>query len=312
MALLSIRNLNTVFSSENGEIKACNQIDLDINQGKTMGLIGETGCGKSVLGMSILNLLPYNAKITGQIFYKDQDVLTLSNKGLREIRGREIGLLPQSPATSLNPVLKIGEQISEGLRFHRKMKKKEAVEKSIEMLKILGVQNPKKGSNKFPHQLSGGMKQRVLAAISITGEPSLLIADEPTKGLDAIVKAQVVEVLCTLKRETGASLLLITHDLKVAACLCDEIAVMYSGEIVEKAKTDQILNGSVHPYTQGLLKSLPERGLNPIPGQSPSLRQKQMGCRFYDRCFLKKEQCRKQIIPLRKINGSLVRCINVN
>lgn len=310
MTLLSIRNLNTVFHSQEGEIKACNNISLDIDQGKTVGLIGETGCGKSVLGMSILRLLPCNSTVTGQIIYKNQEILNLSIKQLRKIRGKEIGLLPQSPSTSLNPVLKIGEQIIEGFRLHRGMKKDAAKNKGIEILEFLGLSESEKKINVYPHQLSGGMKQRVLAALSITGQPSLLIADEPTKGLDAVIRAQVIMLLRQLTKEIGASLLLITHDLKVAESLCDDIAVMYSGEIVEKGTAEQVLKKPLHPYTQGLLASLPEKGLNPIPGYSPSLLKQLPGCRFYSRCHLRKRDCNHQFIPITESNGYYVRCLN--
>lgn len=308
MTLLSIKNLNTAFKTRSGEVQACKNIDLDIEAGQTVGIIGETGCGKSVLGMSILKLLPYNARVTGEIRYLEQDLLTLSDQAMREIRGGGIGLLPQSPATSLNPAIKIGAQIEEGLMLHQKMDKSAARQKAVDLLAFLGIKKAQKVSGQFPHQLSGGMKQRALAAISITGQPRLLIADEPTKGLDAIVKTQVVELLKQLKAETGAALLLITHDLKVAQCLCDKIVVMYSGEIIEVAETKKILEAPSHPYTRGLLQSLPEAGMRPIPGQSPSLSQVISGCRFYDRCEIKQPGCEKQMVPLRAVNGSQVRC----
>jgi len=311
VALLSIKNLTTVFNSKEGQIRACNNVSLDIGCGKIVGLIGETGCGKSVLGMSILNLLCKNATTSGQIIYKGQDLLSLTEKELRRIRGKEIALLPQSPSTSLNPVLKIGEQISEGLQCFSKAKKNIVMEKNLKMLKSLGFNNPKKVIGQYPHQLSGGMKQRVLAALSISGEPSLLIADEPTKGLDAVLRGQVVELLRQLTRTTGTSLLLITHDLRIAAQLCDEIAVMYSGEIIENGFAKQVLNQPAHPYTQGLLSSLPEMGLHPIPGYSPSLLEYLPGCRFYSRCMLRKEVCNLNPISLSKVNGSYVRCLRV-
>ncbi|KAF5082709.1 Oligopeptide transport ATP-binding protein OppD [anaerobic digester metagenome] len=308
MTLLSIKNLNTIFKTRNGQVQACKNIDLDIEAGQTVGIIGETGCGKSVLGMSILKLLPYNARVTGEIRYLEENLLTLSDQAMREIRGGGIGLLPQSPSTSLNPALKIGAQIEEGLIFHRKMGKSAAKQKAVDLLAFLGIKKAEKVSEQFPHQLSGGMKQRALAAISITGQPRLLIADEPTKGLDAIVKTQVVELLRQLKTETGATLLLITHDLKVAQCLCDKIVVMYSGEIIEMAETKKIFEKPSHPYTRGLLQSQPGAGMTPIPGQSPSLSQVISGCRFYDRCEMGQAACQCERAPLREINGSQVRC----
>jgi len=309
LTLLSIRNLTTVFHSREGGIKACNQINLDVEAGKVVGLIGETGCGKSVLGMSILRLLPDNTTITGNIFYRDRDLLEFSKKQLIGIRGKEIGLLPQSPSTSLNPVLKIGEQISEGLRIHKNLNRSIAWQKTLEILQLLGLPSAEKRINAYPHQLSGGMKQRILAAISITGQPSLLIADEPTKGLDAVLRAQVVGILRRMIRETGASLLLITHDLKVAARLCDDIVVMYAGEIVERAPAAHLLARSRHPYTQGLLASMPEGGLRPIPGHSPSLLDQSVGCNFYQRCRRKQEICNRKTISGQMVDGSFVRCL---
>ncbi len=312
MALLSIRNLTTVFNCQEGMVKACNNVSLDINQGQTLGLIGETGCGKSVLGLSILKLLPVNAVSSGQIIYNNQDLLALSVKEMCQVRGSEIGFLPQSPATALNPVLRIGEQLTEGLQLHQGMVKEKARVIAMDMLKSLGLKDCDKRAADYPHQLSGGMKQRVVAAMSITGQPSLLIADEPTKGLDAVNRAQVIDLLRQLTIKTKASLLLITHDLKVAVALCDEIAVMYSGEIVEKGSADQVLNNPLHPYTQGLVASLPERGLFPIPGYSPSLLDDIPGCRFYSRCPIRNENCKHQPVINREVNGVHVRCLYVD
>lgn len=310
MALLSIQDLNIVFHSREGGIKACNNINLDIAQGQTVGLIGETGCGKSVLGMSVLRLLPQNADISGKILFKGMDLLSLPERKMREIRGVEIGLLPQSPSTSLNPTMKIGRQIREGLQLHMGMKKDAANSKCIEVLDSLGIKNPSRTVQRYPYYLSGGMKQRVLAAISITGNPALLIADEPTKGLDAVNRAQVIELLSWLTKETGASLLLITHDLKVAASLCDEIAVMYSGQIMEKGAAELVLKNPFHPYTKGLLESLPEMGLHPIPGSCPSLREKFIGCRFYPRCPFREDDCCLSFVPLKKSEDAYVRCLH--
>ncbi|MDD3268525.1 MAG: ABC transporter ATP-binding protein [Syntrophomonadaceae bacterium] len=309
MSLLSIRNLTTVFHAKEGEIRACNNIDLDIAVGKSVGIIGETGCGKSVLGMSILRLLPRNVTTSGEIWYKNQNLLTLTANQLEKIRGTEIALLPQSPSTSLNPVIKTGLQITEGLQIHRKMKPSTARRQALEMLRILHLPVPEKKYQEYPHQMSGGMKQRILAAISITGQPSLLIADEPTKGLDAVLRAQVVELLQQLIRETGASLLLITHDLKVAARLCDEIGVMYAGEVIERGPAQKVLTEPEHHYTKGLLASLPDMGLCPIPGSSPSLLNQTTGCKFYPRCSARQEACRINPVPLQMCNGCYVRCL---
>ncbi|MDD2360847.1 MAG: ABC transporter ATP-binding protein [Syntrophaceticus schinkii] len=308
-ALLSIRNLKTIFYTEEGQVKASDDINLDLAEGKTIGLIGETGCGKSVLGLSILRLLPRNASIKGNIFYKKQDLLQLTDEQMRQLRGKEIALIPQSPSTSLNPVLKIGFQITEALQLHQKLAQKKAQKVAVDMLRFLNLPDPEKKVLEYPHQLSGGMKQRVLAAIGMAGKPSLLIADEPTKGLDAVLRVQVVEVLRQLTQKTGAAMLLITHDLKVAASLCDEIAVMYAGEIVEHGQTPQVLTDPSHPYTRALLASLPNNGLHPIPGYSPSLINLPFGCKFYLRCKQAQDICSKKRPPLEKTNGRYVRCM---
>ena len=313
MALLSIQNLTTTFQAAEGTVKACDRVSLEIPAGKTVGLIGETGCGKSVLGMSVLRLLSSRALIKGEIFYKGEDLLAMDADRLRRLRGKEIALLPQSPSTSLNPVLKVGFQIAEGLHLHRKTRWGKAWQKAVAMLDSLKLPEPAKRAQEYPHQLSGGMKQRALAAASITGRPGLLIADEPTKGLDAVLRAQVVGVLRQLVRETGAALLLITHDLKVAAGLCDEIAVMYAGEILEHGPAEQVLTAPLHPYTQGLLASLPEHGLHPIPGQSPSLLDVPAGCKFHRRCPRGQKQCIQKHPSLRLTDhGSSVRCLFID
>lgn len=312
MPLLSVRNLITMFHAEEGVIKACDRVSLNISTGETLGLIGETGCGKSVLGMSILRLLPRNAVIRGEIYYKGEDILALKAGELQRLRGKEIALLPQSPSTSLNPVLKIGLQIAEGLQLHRKITWEQARSRAVEMLSFLKLPEPVKRMEEYPHQLSGGMKQRVLAAASITGRPGLVIADEPTKGLDAVLRAQVVGVLRQLVQKTGAALLLITHDLKVAAGLCDKIAVMYAGEILEYGPAGQVLAEPLHPYTRGLLASLPENGLHPIPGYSPSLLELHGGCKFYRRCAQARDICAGKHPSLQPFNGSYVRCLFID
>lgn len=310
--LLSIRSLTTVFQCRRVQIEACNNVDLDIDPGQTLGLIGETGCGKSVLGMSILRLLPANGISSGKIIYKNRDLLGLSPEEMCTIRGAEISLLPQNPSTSLNPVLSVGEQLMEGIRLHRGMRKNKAKGAALSMLRSLGLQGGNNRWDEYPHQLSGGMKQRVLAALSITGEPSLLIADEPTKGLDGVGRNRVVALLRRLAGETKTALLLITHDLKVAANLCDQIAVMYAGEIVENGPAGKVLVSPLHPYTQGLLASLPENGLHPIPDYSPGILGNIQGCRFYPRCQYRRDLCGRQPIVNKKINGTIVRCLNAS
>jgi len=285
---------------------------LDIEDCKIVGLIGETGCGKSVLGLSVLRLLPRNTEVKGKVFYKGRDILKLTGEEMRRLRGKEMALIPQNPSTSLNPVLKIGTQIAESLQLHRQLSREKAWQAAIDMLQSLNLPKPKKRVEEYPHQLSGGMKQRVLAAIGIAGEPSLLIADEPTKGLDALIRVQVVDVLRQLVLQTGAAMLLITHDLKVAAGLCDELAVMYAGEIIEHGPAGQLLSSPQHPYTRGLIASLPGNGLRPVKGFSPSLINLPVGCKFHPRCPFAIKACTEERPRLVEIEaGRKVRCLLV-
>jgi len=249
--LLSVKNLDIRFMTDDGLIKAGNDIELDIRPGTTVGLIGETGCGKSVLALAILNVLPSNATVSGKIVYRGQNILVLSPKQMRQLRGKEIALIPQSPSTSLNPLLKIGMQITEAIRLHQTRAQRTAWEKATSLLKCFHFTYPEKTLCAFPHQLSGGMKQRILAAMGIAGNPALLIADEPTKGLDAVIQIHMLKMLRHLKEMSGSALLIITHDLRVADDLCDEIAVMYAGEIVEHGTKEAVLHSPKHPYTQG-------------------------------------------------------------
>lgn len=310
--LLSISNLSITFHTEDGKIKASNDINLKLVEGKTLGLIGETGCGKSVLGLSIMRLLPRNTTIEGNIYYQGQDILKLNEDEMRLLRGKEIALIPQSPSTSLNPVLRIGTQIIEVLQLHKKLSKEKSQETAVDLLRFLRVPEPEKRVKQYPHQLSGGMKQRVLAAMGTACNPFLIIADEPTKGLDSLTKRQMVEVLRQLSKETGVTILLITHDLKIANDLCDHIAVMYAGEIVEYGDIEQVMGSPKHPYTKGLLSSLPDHGLKPIPGTSPSFLDLPSGCKFHPRCMTARDICAKQQPPLVNINGSQVRCMFVD
>ena len=292
MTLLHVESLTTHFLTEDGVVKAVDRLDLEIREGETLGLIGETGCGKTVLGLSIMRLLPRNVRMEGEILYRGDDLLRLSEEEMRRMRGKEIALIPQNPSASLNPVLKVGGQISEAIELHQGLKRAEAWQKAAQLLKSFGLNSSARGITRYPHQLSRGMKQRVLVAMGIACNPSLVIADEPTKGLDAIVRAHVVESLRRLCSEKRA-LLLITHDLEVAFTLCDRIAVMYAGEIIELAATSSILSEPRHPYTRGLLNSLPSRELKPIPGFSPSLIDLPAGCKFHPRCDHCLEVCNR-------------------
>lgn len=282
--LLSIRALSTCFQIQETVVKAVDNVSLDIYPDEVLALVGETGCGKSVLALSILRLLPENSLLEGSIRYKGFEILEGSNEELRALRGREIGMIPQSQASSLNPLLKVGWQVMEGLRLHAEISKSEAYKKVVELFSRLQLPEPKKRMEYYPHQLSGGMRQRVLVSMGVACNPNLILVDEPTKGLDAVLRMEVVKLLGRQAAENNRSMLLITHDLSVAALLADRIAVMYAGEIVEMGSAAGVLKIPRHPYTQSLLDSLPGRGFKPIPGFSPSLSRIPPGCRFQPRC----------------------------
>jgi peptide/nickel transport system ATP-binding protein len=307
VSLLEIQALRTHFPTPDGIVKAVDTIDLTIEEKETFGLIGETGCGKTVLGLSITRLLPHTAVVEGKIIYKEKNILEISEAEMRKIRGGEIAMILQNPTTSLNPVMKIGEQIGEAIRLHQGLNREQAVYKVIEMLDAVKIPVPSKRTNEYPHEFSGGMKQRVMIAMGLACDPPLIIADEPTKGLDVTIKAQIVELMRDVTEHKG--MLLITHDLGVAAAMCDRIALMYAGEIVEYSTLNEMFENPMHPYTKGFLNSLPHKGLIPIPGMSPSLIDLPHGCRFHPRCGCVKEICKQQHPEMIKIKeGHFVRC----
>ncbi len=289
MTLLKIEGLGVYFNARGRIVKANNGVDLEIEENEILGLIGETGCGKTILGRAIIGLLSENVEIKGKIIYRGENLLTLSEDKMRQIRGKEIGMMLQNPSTSLNPVLTVGEQITEVYRYHEGVEKEEARKKAADMLKLVGIDPGR--MDEYPHQFSGGMKQRVMIAIGLALNPRILIADEPTTGLDFSMKKRIVDLMSELIRKRNMSMLLITHDLEVAERMCDRIAVMYAGELLEIAPVKKILSEPKHPYTQDLLDSLPRRGLKPIPGASPSLTSLPTGCRFHPRCRHKREGC---------------------
>ena len=309
MTLLGIRNLKVYFYSEDGVVRAVNDVDLDIGEGETLGIIGETGCGKTILGLSILRLLSENTKVEGRILYKGEDLLKLSEDEMRKIRGKEIAMIFQNPLSSMNPVLTIGTQVAEPVELHQHLDNQNAKEKVIEMLKSVRIPSPSKRVNEYPHEFSGGMRQRAMIAMGLICMPSLIIADEPTTGLDVTIQAQIVELMKEVLKDSGTSMLLITHDLGVAAELCDYIAVMYPGEIVEYADVRNIFKNPKHPYTRGFLDSLPGRGLKPIPGISPSLINIPEGCKFHPRCSYATGRCNKERPQMKKVGEKhFVRC----
>jgi oligopeptide/dipeptide ABC transporter ATP-binding protein len=290
--LIEVRNLVTSFFTPDGELRAVDGVSFEIEEGKTMGLVGESGCGKSVTALSVLRLIPSppGKVVGGQIFYRGKDLLKLGAEAIRKIRGNEISMIFQEPMTSLNPVFTIGNQIMEAVRLHQGLGRAQAREKAIEMLRLVKIADPESRVDDYPHQLSGGMRQRAMIAMALSCNPSLLIADEPTTALDVTIQAQILNLMKELQGKLGMAILLITHDLGVVAEQADDVAIMYAGKVVERAFPATIFSRPLHPYTVGLLNSLPGMGnnkkkrLEAIPGVVPSPLELPGGCRFRDRC----------------------------
>lgn len=315
--VIDIKDLTVHFQSrEIGVCKAVNNFSLSIKHGETIGLVGETGAGKTTVALSIMRLLQMPPAVikSGEVLYEGQDVLKFSKKQMREFRGKKVSMIFQDPMTALNPIETIGDQVSEVIRIHNKVDKKTAMEMAVKMLERVGISVDR--FNEYPHQFSGGMKQRVIIAIALACNPQILIADEPTTALDVTIQAQVLDMMNELKKETDASTLLITHDLGVVAEMCDRVAIMYAGEVVELGTTAQIFDETAHPYTQGLLDSLPRlagggKRLKSIPGLMPDPTNLPEGCSFADRCAYATEECKKSKHGLKEIkDGHYVRCIH--
>jgi len=316
--LLEVKDLKTYFFTEDGVVKAVDGVGFKVNQGETLGLVGESGCGKSVTAFSIMRLLDYPGKtVGGEILFKGENLLRKSDAEMREIRGKNIAMIFQEPMTALNPVLTIGFQISEALMMHFKMSKEEAIKKSVELLKKVEIPIPEQRVNEYPHQLSGGMRQRAMIAMAMSCDPALLIADEPTTALDVTIQAQILDLMRSLLREFNGSLIMITHDLGVIAEIADKIAVMYASKIVEYSDKKTIFHSPLHPYTFGLLTSIPRldvemKRLNAIPGIVPNPLNFPSGCKFNPRCKFATERCKREEPPLIEIEeGHLVRCWNI-
>ena len=318
--LLEIQNLKTVFSTERGVIRAVDGVSLTLGAGETLGVVGESGCGKTMLALSIMRLIPANGQIAGgRVLFNGQDLLTLPEETMREKRGRDIAMIFQEPMTSLNPVLRIGEQIAEAIRRHQHVPDREAQALSVKLLGEVGIPEPERRVKDYPHQLSGGMRQRVMIAMAMSCRPRLLLADEPTTALDVTIQAQILNLISGLKEKNNMAVILITHDLGVVAEAAQKVAVMYAGKIVETAEVEKLFASPLHPYTRGLIESRPsgcvdaqsagEAYLKTIPGTVPSLYALPSGCRFSERCALVKEACRVREPELMEIEeGHFVAC----
>lgn len=317
--LLEIRDLKTIFVSDEGVAEAVSDVDLHVDTGQTLGLVGESGCGKSVTALSIMRLVPSppGKIIRGSISFQGNDLLTLSEMEMRRIRGNDISMIFQEPMTSLNPVLRVEEQISEVFRLHKGLGKKDARTASVEMMRKVGIPSPEHRARDYPHQMSGGMRQRVMIAMALACDPSLMLADEPTTALDVTIQAQILELMNRIKENNGTGIILITHDLGIVAEMADRVAVMYAGKIVEEASVNDLYFSPQHPYTIGLLKSIPRirkaRGkrvkrLPVIPGMVPDLRRLPRGCAFQERCQEASSICHDPPELEQKRPGQWVRC----
>lgn len=318
--ILKIKNLKTFFYTYDGVAKAVDGISYWLSAGESLGIVGESGCGKSVSALSILRLIPDppGRIVEGQIYFKETNLLELSYDRMREIRGNRISMIFQEPMTSLNPVFTVGHQIAEAFRLHQGLTRKEALDKSIEALRLVNIPSPEKCVSQYPHELSGGMRQRAMIAMALACNPEILIADEPTTALDVTIQAQIIDLMLQLKEELGMAIILITHDLGIIAETAKRVIVMYAGKIVEEAPTRTIFKAPLHPYSQGLLQSMPRLGdkvrvgrvrLEEIPGIVPSLYELPAGCRFSTRCRHTMEICRKEEPELEEIEeGHFCRC----
>lgn len=313
--LLEVKNLQTKFKLKHGTVKAVDDVSFTVDKGEILAIVGESGSGKSVTSLSIMGLLQNPGKIAGgEILFKSQDLINMSQKELQKIRGNEISMIFQEPMTSLNPVYRIKDQIMENIMTHMKISKKEALERTIKMLETVGIPSPAERAYDYPHQMSGGMRQRVMIAMALSCEPELLIADEPTTALDVTIQAQILELLYKMREKFNMAVLLITHDLGVVSEAADRVIVMYCGKVVEEADVKNLFKNPLHPYTVGLLKSIPQidddsdERLYMIKGMVPNPLHMPAGCSFSDRCDRCMERCTKEIPELREIDGHKVRC----
>jgi oligopeptide transport system ATP-binding protein len=311
--LLEVSNLRVSYRVHDGEVQAVRGVDFTVGKGEAVAIVGESGCGKSVTAQSIMRLIPTppgEIKDGSSIRFKGRELLALNEKEMRGVRGKEIGMIFQDPMTSLNPTMTVGGQIMEGLKLHLGMDKAEARARAIEMLSLVGIPNPETRIRQYPHEFSGGMRQRVMIAIALACNPSLIIADEPTTALDVTIQAQILRLMKSLQKKLGTSIIMITHDLGIVADLCDRVIVMYAGKVVEQGTKREVFKSPKHPYTQGLLKSVPrinrDRGepLVPIHGTPPDLIKPPAGCAFYDRCPHAMKICARMDAPRFEHSGT--------
>ncbi|ACB86198.1 ABC transporter ATP-binding protein [Natranaerobius thermophilus] len=311
--LLDIQDLKIHFSTERGLVRAVEGVDLSLNKGQVLGVVGESGSGKTVTSLSILNLLPRTAKISGKIMFQGKNLLEKTEKQMEKIRGNNISMIFQEPMTSLNPVYTIGEQIKEVYRYHTNLKDNDMDKKVLEMLELVKIPDAKQRMKEYPHQMSGGIRQRVMIAMSLACDPEVLIADEPTTALDVTVQGQILALIRELQEKLNTAVLLITHDLGVVAQVTDQVAVMYAGQVVEYNDTVELFKQPKHPYTKGLISTIPrldedQEELQEIEGMVPDMKTELHGCHFYSRCQEAMDKCADNKPELTNQNGSLVRC----
>jgi len=316
--VLEIKNLKTYFNTSDGVVKAVDDVSLRVKRGKTLGLVGESGCGKSVTAMSILRLIPSPpGRIAGgEVIFDGDNILNFSERDMRGIRGNRISMIFQEPMTSLNPVFTVGNQIAEAITVHNKVSKKEAVARSVEMLRLVGIPSSEERIKAYPHQMSGGMRQRVMIAMALSCSPDVLIADEPTTALDVTIQAQILDLISQLQSEMRMATILITHSLGIVAETAEDMAVMYAGKVVESGSVKDIFSKQLHPYTRGLLNSLPrldksgQKRLATIPGTVPDLKNLPKGCAFYPRCEFRVDACTERLPELAPVGKEhFSRCI---
>jgi peptide/nickel transport system ATP-binding protein len=318
--LLDIRDLKTWFKTDDGMVRAVDGVDLHIDRGETVGVVGESGCGKTVTARSVLKLIdmPPGRFEGGQILWQGRDLIPLDQDEMNKIRAREIAIVFQEPMTSLNPVYTVGDQIAEVIALHQKLNRKQAMDGAAEMLRLVNIPNAQRRVHDYPHQFSGGMRQRVMIAMALSCQPKLLIADEPTTALDVTIQAQILELMQEMKERFGMAIMLITHAMGVVAETCQRVTVMYAGKVVEEAPVEALFGNPRHPYTQGLIRSIPrvdraaekKQRLEAIPGTVPSLLEPPPGCRFADRCKYVTDICVRGMPPLKEVGpGHYVRCV---